>query len=118
MSASATAVGSTNHVRWRLARPVRKAVVVLHVVTSVALLGEMWGLVVLNLTATLTSDTELAHSAYRLMERLIFGGGVPLSLTGLATGVVLALSSPWGLLRHYWVFLKLARPTPVGAILP
>lgn len=107
MSASATAAGTTNRVWWRLAPPVRKAVVVLHVITSVALLGELWGLVVLNLAATLTSEADLAHFAYRLMERLIFAGGAPLSLTGLASGVVLALSSPWGLLRHYWVLVKL-----------
>ncbi|HEX6444096.1 MAG TPA: hypothetical protein VF053_03335 [Streptosporangiales bacterium] len=106
MSAAASARG-VNRVWWRLPAPVRRAVLVLHVVVSAALLGELWGLVVLNLTATLTAETELAHSAYRLMEQLIFEGGAPLSLTGLATGVVLALSSPWGLLRNYWVFAKL-----------
>lgn len=84
----------------------RKALLVLHVVSSVALLGEVWGLVVLNLTATLTDDAGLARAAYQLMGRLIFAGGIPLSLSGLATGVVLALTSRWGLLRHYWVFTK------------
>lgn len=107
MSTSATAADTTNRLWWRLTPPLRKAVVVLHVVTSVALLGELWGLVMLNLTATLTTEVKLAHFAYRLMERLIFAGGAPLSITGLASGVVLALSSPWGLLRHNWVFVKL-----------
>lgn len=107
MSASVTAAGTQNRVRLRLAPPVRKALVVLHVVTSVALLGELWGLVVLNLTAVLTAEDQVAYVAYRLMQRLIFAGGAPLSLTALATGVVVALASPWGLLRHYWVFAKL-----------
>lgn len=107
MSALAQAVRTVGSTRWRLGARIRKAIVVLHIVASVALLGEVWGLVVLNLTATVTDDTTLAYAAYRLMHRLIFAGGVPLSLTGLATGIVLALSSRWGLVRHYWVFLKL-----------
>jgi hypothetical protein len=76
---------------------------------SVALLGEVWGLVALNLyaTATIDSDRELARSAYRLMEVLVFAGGIPLSLLALVTGVVLAVTSHWGLVRHYWVFTKL-----------
>lgn len=87
-------------------RAPRKALLVLHIVTSVALLGEVWGLVVLNITATLANDPRLAESAYQLMTRLVFLGGIPLSLIGLVTGVVLALTSPWGLVRHYWVFVK------------
>ncbi|SPT57662.1 DUF2269 domain-containing protein [Actinomadura madurae] len=92
---------------WRPGQSVRKTIVVVHVVASVALLGEVWGLVLLNLTATLTSDGTLAHSAYRLMSVMVFGGGIPLSLTALASGIALAVGSPWGLTRHLWVFAKL-----------
>ncbi|MEU8307867.1 hypothetical protein AB0C84_30310 [Actinomadura sp. NPDC048955] len=92
---------------WRPRPPVRKTVTVVHVVASVALLGEVWGLVLLNLTAALTDDATLAHSAYRLMGVLVFGGGIPLSLTALVTGVALATGSAWGLARHYWVLAKL-----------
>ncbi|KAB8196649.1 hypothetical protein FH608_008030 [Nonomuraea phyllanthi] len=86
---------------------IRKTVMVIHVITSVALLGEVWGLVVLNTAAVLTKDTDLAHAAYRLMPNLIFAGGIPLSLTALATGIALGLTSHWGLFRHYWVTVKL-----------
>lgn len=92
---------------WRPGPSVRKTITVVHVVSSVALLGEVWGLVLLNLTATLTGDGTLAHSAYRLMSVLVFGGGIPLSLTALVSGVALAVGSPWGLTRHVWVFAKL-----------
>ncbi|MFC4011896.1 hypothetical protein ACFOY2_32015 [Nonomuraea purpurea] len=85
---------------------IRKSVTVIHVIVSVALLGEVWGLVVLN-TAALTMDPEPAHAAYRLMPLLVFAGGIPLSLTALTTGVTLALTSHWGLFRHYWVMAKL-----------
>lgn len=32
---------------------------------------------------------------------------VPLTLASLVTGVLQALGTPWGLLRHYWVAAKL-----------
>ncbi|MEV0235190.1 hypothetical protein [Nonomuraea sp. NPDC050786] len=86
---------------------IRKTVMVIHIVASVALLGEVWGLVVLNTAAAMTKDTGLAHAAYRLMPGLVFAGGIPLSLTALATGVILGLTSHWGLFRHYWVTAKL-----------
>lgn len=85
----------------------RRIVLVVHIASSVALMGEVWVLVVLNLRATLTADPVLARSAYTLMETLIFAGGIPLSLISLASGITLALTSKWGLLRHYWVFTKL-----------
>ncbi|TDD88029.1 DUF2269 domain-containing protein [Actinomadura rubrisoli] len=93
--------------RWRPRPSTRKAITVVHIAASVALLGEVWGLVVLNLCATLTDDGALAHAAYRLMGVLVFAGGIPLSLISLGSGIALALGSRWGLLRHYWVFAKL-----------
>ncbi|SEG98379.1 hypothetical protein SAMN05444920_111303 [Nonomuraea solani] len=86
---------------------IRKAVLVIHVIASVALLGEVWGLVVLNTAAALTKDLELAHAAYRLMPLLVFAGGIPLSVTALITGITLGLTGHWGLFRHYWVTVKL-----------
>jgi hypothetical protein len=80
---------------------------VVHIVASIALLGEVWALVVLNLCASLTDDLGLAHAAYRLMTPLVAAGGIPLSLIALLSGIMLALSSTWGLVRHYWVFAKL-----------
>lgn len=101
------AEGGSRRGALRLRPRTRKTLLTVHIVASVALLGEVWGLVVLNLYATLTSDTGLAHAAYRLMTVMIFAGGIPLSLLSLATGVVLAVRSHWGLLRHAWVFAKL-----------
>jgi uncharacterized membrane protein len=33
---------------------------------------------------------------------------VPLALAALLTGLVMALGTPWGLFRHYWVLIALA----------
>ncbi|NUP69054.1 MAG: hypothetical protein HOW71_43575 [Nonomuraea sp.] len=92
----------------RAMRPsIRKSVVVIHVIVSVALLGEVWGLVVLNVAATVTNDLGLARAAYRLMPYLVFAGGIPLSLSALASGVTLGLTSHWRVFRHYWTMVKL-----------
>jgi len=92
----------------RAMRPsIRKTLVVIHVIVSVALAGEVWGLVVLNVAATLTKEPGLAGAAYRLMPYLVFAGGIPLSLTALASGVVLGLTSHWRLFRYYWTAIKL-----------
>ncbi|MFI7615990.1 hypothetical protein ACIBP6_32695 [Nonomuraea terrae] len=85
---------------------IRKTILVIHVIASVALLGEVWALTVLNTAAALTEDTGLAHAAYGLMPALVFAGGMPLSLVALATGVVLGLTSRWGVFRHLWVAAK------------
>jgi hypothetical protein len=90
-----------------LPRRGRVVLTVVHVAASVALLGEVWGLTVLNLVATRTDDLTLARSAYRLMTPMIFGGGIPLSLTALATGLTLALGTHWGLTKHAWILGKL-----------
>lgn len=93
--------------RRRIPAARRRLIMVVHIASAVALMGEVWVLVVLNLRATLTDDPVLARSAYTLMETLVFAGGIPLSLTALASGITLAVTSKWGLARHYWVFTKL-----------
>lgn len=69
--------------------------------------GEVWVLVALNLYSTVAAEPDLAIAAYRLMSVLVFAGGIPLSMTALVSGVVLAVGSHWGLARHLWVFVKL-----------
>jgi len=46
----------------------------------------------------------LAYLAMNLLGQFVI---VPLSLTALATGVVQALGTEWGLFRHRWVLAKL-----------
>ncbi|WP_119727538.1 hypothetical protein [Thermomonospora amylolytica] len=93
--------------RTRLTPRARKALLLTHVLASVALVGEVWALVVLNLTATLTGDPGLAEYAYRLQTPLVFAGGIPLSMISLASGITLGLGTHWGVLRHVWVAVKL-----------
>jgi hypothetical protein len=41
------------------------------------------------------------------MEVIVVSAIVPLALASVLIGIVNALGTPWGLLRHYWVLTKL-----------
>ncbi|MFB9515525.1 hypothetical protein [Streptomyces purpureus] len=87
-------------------RPVRRALLVVHVAVSVSWLGLTLGLLTLGTTAYTTRDSSLTEAAYRAMK--VFGDWLlaPVALTTLVSGLVLALGTPWGLARHRWVWIK------------
>jgi hypothetical protein len=80
----------------------RRFVLVIHVIASVGWLGAVIGFLVLAI-AGLASP-----AVYGAMALLAHRAIVPLCLASLVTGVVQALGSPWGLVKHYWVVFKLA----------
>lgn len=86
---------------------VRKSALTLHVVASVGWLGAVLAYLVLAIAALRSTDIALVRGAYPLMEQVMWAAVVPLSLASLLTGVISALGSPWGLVRHYWVLFKL-----------
>lgn len=91
--------------RIRLTPKARKSLVVLHVVVSVAILGQVWANAVL--AATAMADPDAARTVYRLMDVLIFASAAPLSMLALVSGIVLGLGTKWGVLRFRWVVAKL-----------
>jgi cytochrome bd-type quinol oxidase subunit 2 len=104
---STTAAATQAPLRRHLRPKVRRAVLSVHVISSVGLLGASAALLLLAVTAATTDDGELSHSAYRFMA--MFGSvlGIPLSLTALISGLTLGLFSKWGVLRYPWVTIKL-----------
>ncbi|TDC76205.1 DUF2269 domain-containing protein [Streptomyces hainanensis] len=89
-----------------LRRPVRRALLVGHVVVSVGWLGLTLCLLVLGIAGATTGSAATAEAAYRAMN--IFGDWLiaPLALTTFASGLVLSLGTPWGLARYRWVYAK------------
>ena len=59
-----------------------------------------------SLTAALSGDDTLAHSAYRLLGNSRYLG-IPFTLVSLVTGVLLAVRGRWGLFRYRWTAIKL-----------
>lgn len=92
---------------WRLSPGQRKALVAVHIIVSVGLLGISAAQFVLATAAALTSDVTMAHAAYRSLA--IFRQGVvqPIAIATLVTGVVLSLGTKWGLFQHTWIAVKL-----------
>ncbi len=90
----------------RLSPRARHGTVVVHVVASVGWLALMLCLLTLAVRALVADDADTVRTAYRAMAMLGDALIVPLSLTSLASGVVLALGTPWGLFRFHWVAVK------------
>jgi hypothetical protein len=76
----------------------RKLALTFHVAVSVGWIGAVAAFLALALT----------RDAYPAMAAITQYVIVPLAVASLLTGLVQAVGTPWGLLRHYWVVVKLA----------
>ena len=98
---------AANPVRLRLTPNVRRAVLTVHIVASVGLLGDSAGFLAVALRGATTDDPALAASSYELLDMFSLVFGIPLSMTSLITGILLGVSSRYGVLRHGWTAAKL-----------
>ena len=85
----------------------RRALLTLHIVAGVGLLGDCAGFLAIALRGATTGDAALANSSWELLQMFSFAFGVPLSFASLLTGISLGLGSNWGVLRYPWVTTKL-----------
>lgn len=85
----------------------RKLGLSLHIVLSVGWLGSVVAFMALAL-ASFSANAALARAAYLMMDVVGRGALLPLSVGALVSGIVQSLGTKWGLLRHYWVVVKLA----------
>jgi hypothetical protein len=85
----------------------RKAALVVHVVSSVGWLGSAAAFLALAVVGLSSSDARVVRAAYPAMELVTGYVIVPSALAALATGLIQALGTRWGLFRHYWVVMKL-----------
>lgn len=85
----------------------RKFALIVHITTSVGWIGAVIAYLALVATTMTSQDDQMVRGAYLAMEPITWFALVPLSLTSLLTGLVMALGTPWGLFRHYWVIAKL-----------
>jgi hypothetical protein len=93
-------------VKGRMRPRVRKGVLVAHIVAAGAWIGLDVMLAVLVFTPLLTPDTAVAALCYQAMP-LLYWPILVSGLTSLATGVVLGAGTHHGLVRHWWVLVKL-----------
>jgi hypothetical protein len=96
---------------------IRKAMLTVHVTSSVGWLGAIAAYIALNVPALASDDEQAVRAAYLMMDVVMRYTLVPLAAASLATGIVQALGTPWGLFRHYWVTISLALTTFAFVIL-
>ncbi len=92
----------------RLPRRVRVAVLTVHVVTSVGWLGLLGSLVALEVLCLATVDPAGQAWIDAAMAALAVWVLTPVVFSAVVSGLVLALSTPWGLVQHWWVLAKCA----------
>ena len=107
MSIDATMPRVRARTRIALYPTVRRAVLTMHIVAGVGLLGDVGAVLAVNIRAATTADPHLAAASYELLTMFTVLFGIPLSLLAPASGVLLGLASPWGVLRYGWVIAKL-----------
>lgn len=91
----------------RLGARIRKWVLLLHIAAAGVWLGLDVVVAVLVFTARGTSEPQTAAFCYRALELLAIWPMVVAALASLVTGVVLGLGTKYGLLRYWWVAVKL-----------
>jgi hypothetical protein len=112
--------GSTAGAGARLGRRLggsgRKAVLTVHIVAALALLGVSLVLLVGGLQAATRDDAQDAHALYALLRLLTFSVDIPLAVVTLVAGLTLALTSKWRILGDRWLTTKLGLYIATGAL--
>lgn len=88
-------------------RVLKRLVLTAHIVTSVGWLGAVMAYLALDLVATSSEDIAAVRAAYFGMDLSIRFVILPLAIASVLIGTVNALTTAWGLFRHYWVLIKL-----------
>jgi hypothetical protein len=84
----------------------RKLALTVHITLSVGWIGAVAAYIALDLTVATSQSGQTLRAAYVAMEPIARHVIVPLALSSLFTGLVMALGTKWGLFRHYWVLIS------------
>lgn len=101
-----TAVATTSFAIPRLPRRARTALLTAHITVSVGWLGLDGALVALEATGLGTGDPGERAGIAAAMAAIVVWVLVPVVAASLLSGLVLALTTPWGLVRYWWVIIK------------
>ena len=92
----------------RLGRGMRRAVLTVHIVSAGAWIGIDVVLGVLVFTAMATSSVRTEALCYQALELFAVWPLFTAGVVSLISGIVLGLGSNYGLVRYWWVAVKLA----------
>jgi hypothetical protein len=92
---------------FRLPRRAHQAALTVHILTSVGWFGIAIVVAFCGIVGSSTGDGPLAHALFRAME-ISPWLSIPFGLAAAASGVVLSLGTKYGLIRYWWVVIKIA----------
>lgn len=92
---------------FRLTGAVRKPLLLLHITAAALWFGVDIALGTLAMTAVLTDDPRVAGTALQALPLFAIWPMFGASLVTLVTGVLLGLGSKYGLVKYWWVAIKL-----------
>lgn len=98
------------------ARP-RKAVLLLHILSAAMWFGIDLALGILAVIALVTDDPQTAGIAVRAIEMFAVWPMFGASIGCLVSGVVLGIGSKYGLVRYWWVGVKLVINIMMSALI-
>ena len=93
--------------RIPLGRRWRKAALIVHIVSAGAWIGIDVMVAVLVLTGRFGTSDEVRGLAYQALATFVVWPMLASALICLVTGVILGLGTRWGLVRYWWVAVKL-----------
>jgi hypothetical protein len=93
---------------FSLGRRWRRITLILHIVAGGAWIGIDVMVAVLVCTGRFATDAEVRGLAYRALAAFVVWPMLTAGLLCLVTGLVLGLGTKWGLLRYWWIVVKLA----------
>lgn len=95
----------------------RRLALTVHLVVSIGWIGAVAAYTALDVSTVTGQDVLGLRAAYLAMESIALYVIVPLAFASVGTGLVMALGTKWGLLRHYWVLISLLLTVFATAVL-
>jgi hypothetical protein len=89
----------------------RRSLLIVHVLSSVGWFGAVAAFLALAVAGLGSDDAQLVSAMYLAAQLITWYIIVPLGVVSFLSGVVQALGTQWGLVRHYWVLMKLVLTT-------
>jgi hypothetical protein len=93
--------------RLRLGHGWRRSTLAVHIIAAGAWIGIDVIVAVLVLTGRFSGDLAVRSLAYRALATFVVWPMLAAGLVSLVSGLVLGLGTRWGLLRYWWVAVKL-----------
>lgn len=85
---------------------IRKVALAVHLTASAGWIGAVAGYLALDVTVATSQDPQTLRAAWIAMGLIVSLAIVPLAVASLLTGLVMALGTKWGLIRHWWVLIS------------